>query len=665
MRQLQRGRPAVLGLVGVVMGFIAGCAAPPAAPPVELLAPWPQRPRPAPDAALEARIAQLLAGMSLEQKVGQMTQAEIRHVTPDEARRYRLGSVLNGGGAAPDGAKHANAADWVRKAGAFHTASMAAEGVQVPIVWGTDAVHGHNNVLGATLFPQAIGLGAAHEPALAGRVAAATARAVRATGIRWTFAPTVANARDARWGRAYESWSEDPALVRAYAQAQVAALQAGGVVATAKHFIGDGATHQGRDRGLSLASADELFAVHGQGYLGALDAGVMTVMASFNSWKPLAAGADPGKMHTSRLMLTTLLKERLGFDGFVVSDWDGIGQVPGCSDDSCPQAINAGIDMVMVTEQWKAFIRNTVRQVRDGQIPMARIDDAVSRILRVKLRAGLFDAVPAAEPEAGSDAALRAPELAREAVRKSLVLLKNRGGLLPLAVRPGGRVLVVGQAADSMAKQCGGWSLSWQGKDNANADLPAGDTILAGLVKALGAERVHYSSDARGVDVAAFDAVIAVVGEVPYAEGEGDIAPNDTLRHSGRYPAELALLDAVRGRGRPVLTVLLSGRPLFVNDLLNRSDAFVAAWLPGSEGSGVAEMLLRRADGTVAHEFQGRLPFAWPRSACQAPLFTGAPGGKPLFAAGYGLRAAQAGSADETLLDESFPAAGCEPLTKP
>ena len=640
----------------------AGCATPGAAPSWD---DWPVPPRARPaDPAMEAQVALLLAGMSPEQKVGQMTQAEIRSITPDEVRRYFIGSVLNGGGSVPSGNKHAAVGDWLALAEAFHDASMAvASPVKVPLVWGTDAVHGHNNVFGATVFPHNIGLGAAHEPELAGRVAAATARAVRASGIRWTFAPTVAVARDVRWGRTYESWSEDPALVRAYAQAHVAGLQApltgdDKVLATAKHFIGDGGTDQGRDQGVTHASTAGLREVHAQGYFGTLAADVQTVMVSFSSWSPRAEGADPGKLHGSKAMLTGLLKGRLGFDGLVVSDWNGIGQVPGCSNASCPQAINAGIDLVMVPDDWKAFIANTLAQVRSGAIPLVRIDDAVSRILRVKLRAGLFGARPSSAAQAGRAEALQARELAREAVRKSLVLLKNRGGVLPLP--RASRVLVVGAAADSIAQQTGGWTLTWQGTGNGNADFPNGDSILAGLVQALGRERVVYSETAPGVDVAAFDAVIAVVGETPYAEGNGDIPPSGTLQHTSRQPQDLALLNAVHGRGRPVVTVLLSGRPLHVGDLLNRSDAFVAAWLPGSEGAGIADVLLRRPDGGVNHDFQGRLSFSWPKSACQAPLYAGMPGYAPLFALGFGLHyGAAAPSPADVVLDEGAPDGGC------
>jgi beta-glucosidase len=598
---------------------------------------WPAiRSAVAPDAQLEARIRNIVAGMTLEQKVGQMTQGEIKTVTPDDVRRYYLGSVLNGGGSWPNGNKHATPADWLALADAYYDASMATDmATRIPVIWGIDAMHGNSNVAGATLFPHNIGLGAARDPAGVKQMAQAVGKAVRATGINWVFAPTLAVVRDDRWGRTYESFSEDPRLVRQYAGGYVEGLQGefkddANVVATAKHFIGDGGTDQGKDRGVNRSSRRDMIDIHGAGYVTALQAGAQTVMASFNSWHD--GSQDYGKMHGSAELLTGVLKQKMGFDGFVVSDWNGTAEVPGCANDSCPQAINAGVDMVMVPDDWKKFIANTVAQVRDGTIPLARIDDAVTRILRVKLRAGLQK--PSASIHAGKPEALQARALARKLVRESLVLLKNDGGTLPLARNK--KLLVVGKSADSMANQAGGWSLTWQGTDNRNSDFPNGDTILAGLRAAAGTQ-VTYSADAQGVNVADYDAVIAVIGETPYAEGDGDIGPAANLRHSARYPEDLAVLRAVAGKGKPVVTVFLSGRPLYVNDLLNLSDSFVAAWLPGTEGQGVADVLLRRADGKVAAPFTGKLSFSWPKSACQTPLNVGDKAYAPLFAYGYGL----------------------------
>ena len=589
------------------------------------------------DAALEARAREIVGAMSLRQKVGQMTQPEIKTITPAQVREYYIGSVLNGGGSWPNGNKHASAADWLALADAYYEASMATDMKhKVPVIWGIDAMHGNSNVYGATLFPHNIGLGAARNPKLVGQMAESVAKAVRATGINWVFAPTLAVVRDDRWGRTYESFSEDPMLVKSYAGAYVRGLQGAfksdaNVVATAKHFMGDGGTDQGKDQGVNKASRADMINIHGQGYYTALAAGAQTVMASFNSWNDVAGGVDYGKVHGSKAMMTDILKTKMGFDGFIVSDWNGIAQVPGCSNDSCAQAINAGIDMVMVPDDWKAFIANTVKQVEGGQIPMARIDDAVTRIVRVKLRAGMFGKKPSQNSFAGQPDALLARGLARQAVRESLVLLKNDAGTLPLA--RGKKILVVGKAADNFALQSGGWSMTWQGTDNKNSDFPHGDTILAGIRDAAGEGNVAFSATAAGVDVNKFDVVVAVIGETPYAEGVGDIGPSGTLRHSGRYPEDLEVLQAVSGKGKPVVTILVAGRPLYTNDLMNLSDSFVAAWLPGTEGKGVSDVLFRGA-----HGFTGKLSFSWPKTICQATLNHGDKDYAPLFAYGYGLK---------------------------
>ncbi len=581
------------------------------------------------DPAIEARVAEILAGMTLEQKVGQMVQPEIKSITPDEVRQYYIGSVLNGGGSWPAMDKHAKVQDWVALADAYYDASMGTNmKIPVPVIWGTDAVHGHSNVHGATIFPHNIGLGAAHDAELIERIAEATGQSTRATGVTWTFAPTVAVAQNARWGRTYESYSSQPALVREYATAYVKGMQGvldkdGNVVATAKHFIGDGATDGGKDQGNALVTQAQMINVHGQGYYGAIEAGVQTVMASFNSWNDVVAGKDYGKMHGARDLLTVALKEKMGFDGLVVSDWNGIGQVPGCRDDSCPQAINAGIDMVMVPDAWKPFIANTIAQVKSGEIPQARIDDAVSRILRVKLRARLWDHKPSASQYAGKLESLVHRDLARRAVRESLVLLKNNGGTLPL--EKGARVLLVGKSADSISNQAGGWSLTWQGTDNTNADFPNADSLAAGLRERLGQANVLVRDGVEGVDPASYDVIVAAIGETPYAETNGDIVPSDTMAHSRRHPEDLAVLKAAAATGKPVVTVFLSGRPLYANDLINLSDSFVAAWLPGTEGKGVTDVLVAGADGKPAHDFRGKLTFPWPAVACpqadSAPQF--------------------------------------------
>jgi beta-glucosidase len=637
----------LVAIVGVTATEVAR-AATPTIVTEQALAPthytdWPRIPsRAKVDPQLDARVRDIVAHMSLAQKIGQMTQAEIKSITPDQVRQFYIGSVLNGGGSWPQGNKHASAADWLALADRYYDASMAVDSpVKVPVIWGTDAVHGHSNVFGATLFPHNIGLGAAHDPELIRQIGAATARAVRATGVDWAFAPTLAVAQNARWGRTYESFSNYGPLVRAYANAYVTGLQGdfgdANVMATAKHFIGDGATANGTDQGDAKVGRRDMINVHGAGYFGALEAGVLSVMASYNSWDDGVDGVDYGKMSGARALLTGALKDKLGFPGFVVSDWNAIGQLPGCSNASCAQAINAGIDMVMVPDDWRAFIANTTRQVQAGEIPMARIDDAVSRIVRAKLVMGAFGKRPSQRAGAGDVRLLQDRALARRAVRESLVLLKNNREVLPL--KRGSKVLVVGKSADSIANQVGGWSLTWQGTDNGNADFPHATSVLAGIREADGAAQVTYRATTDGVELKAFDVIIAIIGETPYAETMGDIIPSATLRHSDRHPEDLAVLKAATASGKPVVTVFLSGRPLFVNDLLNQSDAFVAAWLPGTEGDGVADLLFAGATGKHAFNFSGTLAMPWPGVPC--PYAAGSSGGKAanwLFTRGYGLR---------------------------
>ena len=348
---------------------------------------------------VDTAVGLILAEMTTAEKVGQMVQAEIGGVNADQVGQYNLGSVLNGGGTWPNG-KNSSVADWVALADSFYTASTDTSdgGVGIPVIWGTDAVHGHNNVIGATIFPHNIGLGATNNPGLMRQIGEATALEVAVTGIDWVFAPTLAVVRNDRWGRTYEGYSEDPEIVKAYGGEIVTGLQGQGadlfgsdrVIATAKHFIGDGGTQNGTDQGNTVVTEAELLNIHGQGYLSALAAGAQTVMASYNSW-------NGSKLHGNEYLLTDVLKDEMGFDGFVIGDWNGHGQVPGCGDSQCAQAIMAGVDMIMVPFAWQQFIQNTIAQVQDGTIPMSRIDDAVTRILRVKMRAGFADKVKPSE----------------------------------------------------------------------------------------------------------------------------------------------------------------------------------------------------------------------------------------------------------------------------
>jgi beta-glucosidase len=616
----------------------AATATPPATVHPEL---WPTVPRPAiDDSAIESRLNDLLRSLSVEEKVGQIVQADVGAVTPEEVRRYRLGSILSGGNSPPTGRDDlAPASAWLAAADAFYAASMdTSDGRHaIPILWGVDAVHGHNNIIGATLFPHNVALGATRDPELIRRIGEITARELRITGQEWTFAPTIAVSQDVRWGRAYESYSEDPAVVREYAAAIVKGLQGevgapdflrgDHVIATAKHYLADGGTFEGRDQGDAHASEEMLRDIHGAGYPAAIGAGVQVVMASFSSWQG-------EKIHGNKGLLTDVLKQRMGFEGFVVGDWNAHGQVRGCSNVSCPTSINAGLDMFMAPDGWKQLYENTLAQVRSGEIPAQRLDDAVRRILRVKLRSGLFEAgKPSTRGPAGRFDLLGSAEhraVARQAVRESLVLLKNVGGILPL--QPKSRVLVAGDGADSLPKQNGGWTLTWQGTGITNAHFPHAQSIYSGIRETVAAAGGSVELSPSGAFKSRPDVAIVVFGEDPYAEFQGDI---DTLEYKPGDKSDLALLRKLKSAGVPVVAVFLSGRPMWMNPELNASDAFVAAWLPGSEGGGIADVLFRGADGKARHDFRGKLPFSWPSSPLQT---TASPGKDPfLFPLAFGL----------------------------
>ena len=588
---------------------------------------------------VEAQVEKILAGMTLEQKIAQMIQPEIRDISVEDMRRYGFGSYLNGGGAFPNNDKHAKVSDWVAFAEKMYQASVddSLDGSTIPTMWGTDAVHGHNNVIGATLFPHNIGLGAANNPELIEKIARITAKEVLATGIDWVFAPTVAAVRDDRWGRTYEGYSEDPEIIRDYAHAIVTGLQGkpgegflgeGQVISTVKHFVGDGGTVNGDDQGDNISSEEQLFNIHAGGYVGGLNAGAQSVMASFNSW-------HGEKIHGSKYLLTEVLKEKMGFDGFVVGDWNGHGQVKGCSNDSCAQSINAGLDIFMVPGDWKALYNNTLAQVKSGEIATSRINDAVRRILRVKLRAGLFSKPSPAQRQYANNTDLIGQqahrEVARQAVRESLVLLKNKGQLLPLKRQQ--RVLVAGDAADNIGKQSGGWTITWQGTNNENKDFPGGSSIWDGIQAQVtqGGGQAVLSVD--GSYQQKPDVAIVVFGEDPYAEGHGDRA---TLEYQSGDKRDLALLKRLKQQGIAVVSVFISGRPMWVNPELNASDAFVAAWLPGSEGQAVADVLFRDAQDQVQYDFSGRLSYSWPKTPTQI-VNRGDSDYQPLLPYGFGL----------------------------
>jgi beta-glucosidase len=604
---------------------------------------WPQTvPALDPDPELEQAVEALLARLSVAEKVGQVLQVERGHVSPADIRTYHLGSVLSGGGSHPSTGNDPD--DWLALADAYYDASMDVSdgGQAIPIIWGVDAVHGHNNLRGATVFPHNIGLGATRNSALIRRIGEITAIEVAVTGLDWTFGPCVAVARSDRWGRTYEAYSEDPEIHRLLAGEMVAGLQGvagseeffayGTIIATAKHFIGDGGTLGGDDQGDNRDSEELLRDIHGPGYVAAIEAGVQTVMASFSSW-------HGRKMHGFEELLTGVLKERMGFDGFVIGDWNGHGQVRGCSNRSCAEAFNAGIDMFMVPyrSDWTALYNNLLTQVGSGEISSARLDDAVRRILRVKMRAGVLDrGRPSERPFAGELQHFGSAEhraIARQAVRESLVLLKNHDQILPLSRQQ--RVLVAGDGADNIAKQCGGWTYTWQGTGTSNADFPGATSIWEGIRQVVEAGGGAAELSADGSYSVIPDVAIVVFGENPYAEGYGD---RRDLDYGASSPGDLALLQSLQAAGVPVVSIFLSGRPLWTTPEIDASDAFVAAWLPGTEGDGIAEVIFRGGDEGIAYSFTGRLAFSWPRAPEQSRVNRGDEVYDPLFQHGYGLR---------------------------
>lgn len=590
---------------------------------------------------VENKVKAILSKMTLEQKVAQMIQPEIRDITVEDMRKYGFGSYLNGGGSFPQQNKHSTPADWIKLAEDMYQASIddSLDGSTIPTMWGTDAVHGHNNVIGATLFPHNIGLGAANNPELIEEIAKVTAKEVMVTGIDWVFAPTVAVVRDDRWGRTYEGYSEDPEIVREYAASIVKGLQGHAdkdflsddrVISTVKHFVGDGGTVGGDDQGDNVASEQELFDIHAQGYVGGLTVGAQSVMASFNSW-------HGDKIHGSKYLLTDVLKDQMGFDGFVVGDWNGHGQIKGCSNENCAQAVNAGLDIYMVpTAAWKPLYENTIAQVKEGVIPVSRIDDAVTRILRVKVRAGLFDKPSPAKRKLSGKTELIGQQshrdVARQAVRESLVLLKNKNGILPL--NPAMNVLVAGDGANNIGKQSGGWTITWQGTNNTNEEFPGGTSIFDGIKAKVESAGGKVQLSEVGEYQTKPDVAVVVFGEDPYAEGHGD---RENLDYQRGDKSDLALLKKLKAEGVPVVSIFISGRPMWVNAELNASDAFVAAWLPGSEGNGVAEVIMANPDGSVQNDFVGRLSFSWPNSADQAVVNRGDKDYQPLLPYGFGL----------------------------
>jgi beta-glucosidase len=575
------------------------------------------------------QVNELLAQMTLEEKVGQMTQPDQEFLVEEsDIEALFLGSLLSGGNSDPP---TNSLEDWTAMYERYQTRALNTR-LKIPLIYGVDAVHGHNNVLGAVIFPHNIGLGCTRNPELVERAAEITAQEVRATGINWTFSPSVAVPRDERWGRTYEGFSEDPELVKVLGEAAVRGYQGGDlsdplrILACAKHYLGDGGTtwgtgvaREGRPYGLDQGDTqmDEqtLRRIHLPGYLTAIEAGVGSIMPSYSSW-------NGEKLSGHKYLLTTVLKEELGFEGFLISDYNAIDQLPGDYKSDIEQAINAGMDMVMVTGHYRDFIRFLKELAEEGRVPMARIDDAVRRILRVKFAMGLIESSPMPDRELWTSfGSAEHREVARECVRQSLVLLKNENRVLP-AAKSAARIHVVGKSADDLGNMCGGWTIDWQGKSG--EVTPGGTTILQAIRQSVSTQtQVTVSSDGNGADGA--DVAFVVIGETPYAEMMGD---NNDLSLAQE---DIEAVANVRRAGVPVVVILVSGRPMIVDSILDQCDALVAAWLPGTEGQGVADVIFGDYNPT------GKLSFSWPRSMDQIPINVGDENYNPLFEYGFGL----------------------------
>ncbi len=576
------------------------------------------------DAAAAAKTEELLKAMTLDEKVGQMTQVDLKAIKDKaDIARYALGSMLSGGDSDPD---DITALGWARTHDELQSWALKSR-LKIPLIYGIDAVHGHNNVDGAVVFPHNIGLGAMRDPGLVEKAARITALEMVGTGIRWAFAPCLAVARDERWGRTYESFGENPELAEVMGAAAVRGLQGPtlgettSVLACAKHFVGDGGTTRGVDQGHTECDLATLRNIHLPGYLGAIKAGASSVMASYSSW-------NGKKMHGNHDLLTDLLKKELGFHGFVVSDWAAIDQLSHDYKTAIETSINAGIDMVMIPNgpgqknNYIEYITLLKDLVNEGKVPQSRIDDAVRRIVLVKSRMHLFDHPFCETALTSAVGSAEHRQVARECVQKSLVLLKNEKSTLPLS-KHARRLVLAGRAADDLGIQCGGWTIAWQGKTG-NV-MRGGTTILAAVRQVVGPNtEVTHSADGSGV--AGADAVIVVIGERPYAEMRGD-------RKGLSLPqADLSVLKTAKEAGVPVVTVVFSGRPVLLGPVLKSSDAVLAAWLPGTEGQGIADVLLGDVKPT------GKLPHTWPRSMDQIPCNVDDGTAKdPLFPYGFGL----------------------------
>tara|TARA_B100000941_G_scaffold154426_1_gene109473 strand:+ start:2139 stop:3941 length:1803 start_codon:yes stop_codon:yes gene_type:complete len=560
---------------------------------------------------IDDKVKNLLSEMTIDEKIGQMTQIDRRFLNDKDIIKFGIGSILSGGGSVP---KDNTIEGWANMYDSYQKLAQKTR-LKIPVIYGIDAVHGHNNVKGATIFPHNIGLGCTFDPKIVYKVSDITAREVTATGLNWNFAPCLAMPEDERWGRYYEGYSENPELISELGVAAIKGYQnklgkKHSIAACAKHFIGDGATIWGTgdnnymiDRGNSIINKKDLYEKYLPPYEAAIESGVLTVMASFNSYNGL-------KCHASKYLFTDLLKGELGFDGFVISDWRGIDEIPGDYKSDIITSINAGIDMVMVPgdtiwggESYYKFLKLFKESVLEGSIKEERINDAVSRILKAKFKMGLFDDPFAKRKYIKDFGSKKHKKVAREAVRKSLVLLKNENNVLPISKKVK-HIHVAGIGANDIGMQCGGWTMEWQGKMGPITD---GTTILEGIKSSSG-EDTKVTYDLEGLNGKGADVAVVVIGEKPYAEGVGD---KENLSLSEE---DLIVIENMKKYNVPLVVIMITGRPLIITEHLNDWDSLLVAWLPGSEGGGVSDILFGDYKPT------GKLAFSWPKSMNQIPL---------------------------------------------
>ncbi|MFO7446018.1 MAG: glycoside hydrolase family 3 N-terminal domain-containing protein, partial [Ignavibacteriaceae bacterium] len=578
------------------------------------------------NAPVDERADDLLGRMTLDEKIGQMTQVDHTnfYTNREEVTNCFIGSILSGGSSESG---DNTTESWANLYDSLQQYALNTR-LKIPMIYGIDAVHGNNNIYGATIFPHNIGLGCTRNPDLVAKTAEITAVEIAATGIDWNFAPCIAVPRDENWGRFYEGFGETPELAEEMGVAYTRGLQGDNlsgktsILASIKHYVGDGGTYGGDDQGNVIADEKTIREIHLPGYIAAIKAGALNVMASYSS-------INGAKMHGSKYWLTDVLKDELEFKGFTVSDWGGVDQLGPDYKENVMKAINAGIDMVMLPRNYKEFQADLKSLINEGKVSISRIDDAVRRILKVKFELGLFERPFADRSLISKVGSQEHREVARQAVRESLVLLKNTNNALPFS-KINTRILVAGSHADNIGYQCGGWTIAWQGD---SGDVTIGTTILEGIKKTAPSAQIDYSIDANFTNTKA-DYSIVVIGEKPYAEGVGDslditISKND-----------IDLIKKMKSYGAPVVVVLVSGRPMIIQSILDDSDAIIAAWLPGTEGDGISDVLFGD------YQPKGLLSHSWPRSMDQIPINIGDDNYDPLYEYGFGITSFEKGSTD-------------------